>query len=215
MIGDFHIHTKYSYDSLNDPKKVVKIAKKRGLDTIAVTDHDCIRGAILTKRYEDDEITVIPGIERKTDAGDIIGLNVTESIKSIHWRDVIDEIHSLGGIAVLPHPYRGHKDILELAKNVDLIEIWNSRSNSYDNMRALELAETLKKGVIAGSDAHTYSEIGNAAIFIEYLGAREFRFLSKKLAKRTEKVFSYLVGDIKRRKFNLIPYHLSLLVRKI
>jgi len=215
MIGDFHIHTRYSYDSLNEPKKVVKIAKKRGLDTIAITDHDCIRGAILAKRFEDDEIAVILGVERKTDAGDIIGLNVTESIKSFHWRDVIDEIHSLGGIAVLPHPYRGHRNILELAKNVDLIEIWNSRSKPDDNMQALELAETLKKGVIAGSDAHTYNEIGNVSISLDYLGSTKFKFYSKKLARRTEKVFSYIIGDIRQKKFGLIPYHLSLLVRKV
>jgi len=29
---DFHIHSKFSYDSLLNPKRIVRIAEKRGLD---------------------------------------------------------------------------------------------------------------------------------------------------------------------------------------
>ena len=44
MKFDLHIHTKYSIDSTSKPEKIVKIAKKRGMDGVAVSDHNNIRG---------------------------------------------------------------------------------------------------------------------------------------------------------------------------
>ena len=44
MKVDFHIHTKYSYDSLMEPDKIIRNAVKRGLDGIVICDHNTIRG---------------------------------------------------------------------------------------------------------------------------------------------------------------------------
>lgn len=64
MIVDLHLHTTYS-DGLLTPDEIVDLAVKRGLDGIAITDHDNILGiepAIKrSKLYED--FFVIPGIE--------------------------------------------------------------------------------------------------------------------------------------------------------
>jgi len=42
MKYDLHIHSKYSSDGIIEPEKIVKIAAKRGLNGIAITDllHD-------------------------------------------------------------------------------------------------------------------------------------------------------------------------------
>jgi len=43
MKYDLHIHSKYSSDGVLGLEKIVKIAMKRGLDGIAITDHDTIK----------------------------------------------------------------------------------------------------------------------------------------------------------------------------
>lgn len=43
MNYDLHIHSKYSSDGVLDPEKIVKIATKRGLSGIAITDHNTIK----------------------------------------------------------------------------------------------------------------------------------------------------------------------------
>lgn len=63
MAADLHCHTKLSDGSVGIEDLIV-IAQKSGIDTIAITDHDCIagtvRGQVIGKRYG---VTVIPGVE--------------------------------------------------------------------------------------------------------------------------------------------------------
>lgn len=63
MKVDLHIHTYYS-DSTFSPKEVVKMAKDKGLQAIAITDHDIVEG-ILEAQQKGREvgIEVIPGVE--------------------------------------------------------------------------------------------------------------------------------------------------------
>lgn len=165
MIGDLHIHSKYSLDSVMNPKKILEIAKSKGFDTVAITDHNTIRGAIEAKKFEDIiGIRVIVGSEIRTDIGDLIGLKLEREIGERSWDRVLSEIKDQGGIAVLPHPYRDHTMVKEVAKKVDLIEIWNARCHPEQNNKALELATSVRCGTIMGSDAHLYSEIGNLRV---------------------------------------------------
>lgn len=161
LIADFHIHSKYSHDSLMSPAGIVKTARKAGLTCIAITDHDTIRGSKEAgkagKKYG---ISVITAAEIKTDCGDIIGLYLNEEIRERQWQEVIHTIREQGGIAVLPHPYRDHREIETLAREVDFIETWNSRSSPAENARSIELATVLGKKRIMGSDAHLPAEIG-------------------------------------------------------
>ena len=48
VVADFHIHTKYSYDSFLEPKDVIKAAMLRGIKVIAITDHNTIMGGLKT-----------------------------------------------------------------------------------------------------------------------------------------------------------------------
>ncbi|HBI72885.1 MAG TPA: phosphotransferase [Lachnospiraceae bacterium] len=163
MILELHSHSKYSYDSLIEPIKMVKYAKKIGLDGIAITDHDTIKGGVIAQKdNRSDEFTVIVGCETKTEAGDIIGLFLNEELRSRNSLEVIDEIHDQAGIVVLPHPFRGHNLSEDLIKKVDLIEVINSRSSSEANKRAKELALSSLKNSVVGSDAHFLSEIGSS-----------------------------------------------------
>lgn len=63
MAIDLHCHTKLSDGSVGIEDLIV-IAQKSGIDTIAITDHDClagtVRGQVIGKRYG---VRVIPGVE--------------------------------------------------------------------------------------------------------------------------------------------------------
>ena len=63
MQGDLHCHTKLSDGSLGI-EDLITLAKKRGVEAIAITDHDClaatVRGKIIGKRAG---VEVIPGVE--------------------------------------------------------------------------------------------------------------------------------------------------------
>ncbi len=60
---DLHCHTKLSDGSVGIEDLIV-IAQKSGIETIAITDHDClagtVRGQVIGKRYG---VNVIPGVE--------------------------------------------------------------------------------------------------------------------------------------------------------
>jgi len=159
---DLHIHSKYSYDSLLRPDMILKVAKKKGLDGVAVTDHNTIKGGVETSKVnKDDDFIVIVGSEIKTEYGDVIGLFLTAEIRSRVFADVVDEIRNQGGLTVLAHPFR--KGIVfprDLLGHVDLIEGFNARSPKNLNQKALELAKDCRIPVTAGSDAHLGFEIG-------------------------------------------------------
>lgn len=199
MIGDFHIHSKYSSDSVMEPRKILKIAKSKEFDTIAITDHNTIRGALEAKKFENDiGIQVIIGSEIRTDIGDIIGLKLEREVESRSWDMVISEIKDQGGIVILPHPYRGHTMVSEVAKKVDLIEVWNARCHPEQNNKALELATSLRCGTIMGSDAHLYSELGNVRVRSNPMTLATEEVLGREYAISREIRWSQVVGHIRK-----------------
>ena len=68
MKADLHLHTTAS-DGRLEPKEIVSLAIKVGLDVIAITDHDTIDGVVpaLTAASGSHSLTVIPGVEINTD----------------------------------------------------------------------------------------------------------------------------------------------------
>jgi hypothetical protein len=173
MKYDLHIHSKYSNDGILDPQKIVKIAIKKGLDGIAVTDHNTIKGGLKTKEYETQDFKVLVGSEVSTTRGEIIGLFLSEEIKSREFHEVADEIRDQGGLVIVPHPFDelrkasfGIKN--EDAKYLDTIEVFNSRCiyQKY-NDRAAVYAKKHNLSQVGGSDAHFPYEIGKAGIILE------------------------------------------------
>ncbi len=63
LSADLHCHTRLSNGSLGI-EDLILLAKKRGVTTIAITDHDCLAGTVRGKVIgERHGITVIPGVE--------------------------------------------------------------------------------------------------------------------------------------------------------
>jgi hypothetical protein len=64
---DLHIHTSYSADGEVEPGEIVNTAKQKGLEAIAITDHDTVDG--LEEGIEvakEQNLEMIPGIELDT-----------------------------------------------------------------------------------------------------------------------------------------------------
>jgi len=174
MKADLHIHTSYSFDSNSSPKKMVDTAIENGIDCLAITDHDEIRGVLEAIEYAKEKpILIIPGIEVKTKEGDILGLNVKEIIpKKLSAKETIEKIKELGGMAVLPHPFgwfcafKG--DIKKLIADLDGIEVLNASIFGPGNKKALDFAQKYTLPFIAGSDAHFPNFVGRS--FLEIPG---------------------------------------------
>lgn len=66
MAADLHIHTTAS-DGRLAPQEVIARAAERGLQFIAITDHDTIDGLLLVSNSNILPLTIIPGIEFSTD----------------------------------------------------------------------------------------------------------------------------------------------------
>jgi len=169
---DLHCHTKYSNDALSDPYETIQKALKKGLDGIAITDHDTTAGwndAINAANKLNAKL--ILGEEIKSKNGDILGLFLKKEIK-MKGEDpekIINEIHSQNGIAIIPHPFASKKPFKNIEKYINMIdgiEIYNARRFiNKDNKRAKKFSQKYPELIItAGSDAHTASGVGYAYI---------------------------------------------------
>ena len=174
---DLHIHTNHSPDSSVKPEELPKLAKRRGLDGVAVTDHSRFSAYKEVKAAaKGSGILVIPGEEIGVKpagrrVGEIIGLFIEEEIsgKGRTAVEVIDEIRRQGGVVVLPHPFDMLRDVFpeeqlnKIAGRVDAVEVFNSHVliPSF-NAKAKAFAERFKLAETGGSDSHTPWEIGNA-----------------------------------------------------
>ena len=79
---DLHIHSRYSSDGVLDPEEIIEIARRRGLDGIAITDHNTVRGGLEAKRHETEDFTVIAGAEVLTEKAHEEGLRLPRSPSS-------------------------------------------------------------------------------------------------------------------------------------
>lgn len=166
---DIHVHTHYSHDSLITPEELVFYAKKRGLDGVAITDHDRVDGAL--KIVKETTFLIIPGVEISSSNGHIIALNVQEDIpQRLSANETVEKIHEVGGIAVACHPVTFFKGSLgkHVDSKFDAVEVINSSAFpfSYSVKHGERIASRLGIARVAGSDAHYGPEIGYAYTFV-------------------------------------------------
>lgn len=168
--ADLHVHTTYSYDSVITLRELVFYAKKRGLTTVAVTDHDKIEGAL--KMAKETEFPIIPGIEVSSLNGHILGLNLAELIpRGLSADETVDRIHEAGGIAIACHPFALFKGSIgkHVSNKFDAVEAINASAFPFKKatQKANELAERLGLPKVAGTDAHYGPVIGQAYTLID------------------------------------------------
>jgi predicted metal-dependent phosphoesterase TrpH len=167
---DLHVHTCYSCDSIITPEDLVFYAKKRGLDGVAVTDHDRIDGAL--KIAKETDFLIIPGIEVSSLNGHVVGLNLQELIpKELSVSETVDKIHEKSGLAVACHPVAFMKGSVGKNANArfDAVEVINASAIpfSYSVKCGEKIASNFGISRVAGSDAHYGPEIGCAYTLVD------------------------------------------------
>ena len=171
--ADLHIHSTYSHDATITVRAILKQAADVGLNVIAVTDHDEIRGSLEAHKFAPTYgIESIPAAEVTTKDGHLVALFVkTLPPSGLTLVDTLIHIGKLGGIAFAPHPFNNLPGSLSMevvvgaltnphAKSVlKGIETHNMGTQSFDSV-AQKLAIYLPLAKIASSDAHVYWAIG-------------------------------------------------------
>jgi len=161
--ADLHVHTTYSSDSLITPKDLVYYSKKRGLNAVAVTDHNFLDGAY--KIAKETDFLIIPGMEVSSADGHIVALNVKEIIpRGFSAAETVARIHKAGGVAIACHPYVYFKGCLRENVNgdFDAIETINARAFPFKRSvrKAEEAAQRFHLSQVAGTAAHYGPQIG-------------------------------------------------------
>jgi len=170
-----HCHTVYSthpfwgFDALGTPRDMIKVAMKRGMDGLAIVDHNDVKGSLIAKKVAKGlKFTIITGSEIKTASGDLIALGIKENVPmGLSVEETVEKVHALGGITIAAHPYGGYllrKCLGNEAPKADAVEIFNATVTMASNRKAEILAKKFKRGTSAGSDAHSTREVGYAGI---------------------------------------------------
>jgi predicted metal-dependent phosphoesterase TrpH len=179
---DLHSHTLWSKDCLSDFERIIEICQRRGIDRLAITDHNTADGALKMQQLAPDLIIV--GEEIMTTQGEILAYFVKETVPAkLTPEETIRRLRDQGAVISVSHPYdrlrKGaweEADLLRIIDQVDAIEIYNARCTfPDDNRKAQATARKYNKPGTAGSDAHIAVEYGKAMVQMQpFEGASDF-----------------------------------------
>ena len=177
---DLHIHSQYSEDATGSPKDIIKILQKKGLQGMAIADHNTVEGGLKALKVKPKEFIVIPGVEISTKDGHMLALNVTENIKRhLSVEETVEKIIDAGGLPVVPHLFRNMSGIKKeklrnIRTKISSIEVFNSCSLPQTNLKTAKIAKEYGLGGTGGSDAHdpiyagyAYTTVDNTDINID------------------------------------------------
>ena len=127
LAGDLHSHTVHS-DGAQTVPEVAALAAGRGLDFLAITDHNTIsHHAELPAAARRYGITLLPGQEVTTDGGHAGALG---DVGWIDFRrepdDWLDATETAGGLLSVNHPFGGPVSwIRPMRRRPPLLEVWH------------------------------------------------------------------------------------------
>ena len=177
--ADLHIHTLAS-DGVSSVAQVIDAAIAKGLDVIAITDHERVDSALAARAMVEARglpLQVVVGEEVSTRGGHVIGLFINERIRP--WgslRSAVAQIHEQGGLAIVAHPLvpypltcasgRAVQALLDdpdATFHPDGVEAFNpTTAGSRWGKRAASFVAGLPVAAMASSDAHRAEDVGQA-----------------------------------------------------
>ena len=175
--ADLQLHSDLG-DGLSSIEEILESAERAGLDVIALTDHDDIRGAFQLRDLasrRSSPVDVVPGVEVTTRSGHLLALWVEDEIPMFRsLAQALARIHQAGGVAIVPHPLSyltfsiGEGALRQLAayrddsRMVDAIELRNpSYAGRVRASRAVWLnRHVLRVAETGSSDAHHAALVG-------------------------------------------------------
>jgi len=167
---ELHAHTIYSKDCLLKPERIPELCREKGLDRVAITDHDEVAAGLELARLH--PMLVIPGLEIMTTRGELLAWYVRGPVApGLPPAETISRLRDQGAVIGVAHPFDRYRrgawkeaDLIPILRQLDCIEVFNARCiSNEDNERAYRFA--LDQGIpimTGGSDAHTAREYGHA-----------------------------------------------------
>ena len=168
---EFHCHTIYSKDSLLRIENLLNVLHRKGIDRVAITDHNTILGALKAKDIAPDQVII--GEEIMTHDGELLAFFVQDEVPpGLSPEETISRLRAQDAFISVSHPFdrfrKGHWQIDTLERIfplVDAIETFNSRCmNPADNHAAQLFASQHGLAGMVGSDAHTSIELGRSTL---------------------------------------------------
>ena len=186
---DLHTHSSFSSDGVSTTEELIAVARKKGLDGIAITDHNTCesidylleKGLMREDGNPVDGFLLVPGVEITTTEGHLLCMGVKmPEMRGRPASEVCGVVHELGGLAIPPHPYdrfrAGIRESILTTLDIDAIEVFNAATTlDRHNRRARDFATRGRIGMIASSDAHHADVVGTAytVLNLETLNLKE------------------------------------------
>ncbi len=196
---DAHVHTHYSgmttiwplslimRESSNTPERVYRLAKARGMDLVAITDHDTIEGALcladrpdvivgceVSASFPGEAVDVHLGVlditQRQHQTIDRLRRDVSELLPYLREERIFTVINH---VASQVNGRLTPTHIAALLPWVDAFEVINGSRLGAQNRTAAALAQAAGKGRIGGSDAHTGRGIGQTWTVVDGATSRD------------------------------------------
>jgi hypothetical protein len=105
--ADLHAHTRFS-DGVLSPFDLVLLGRRRGLDVVAVTEHNTVFPAKLARAYAavvDDAPIIVVGEEVTTLQLHMLALGIEQNVDPrLPPALVADAVHEQGGVVIVAHP---------------------------------------------------------------------------------------------------------------
>lgn len=165
---DLHAHTRFFHGrdrvaETFDPAGhalLTGVARHRGLDGVALTNHDYYRPL---GDPAGEGFLSVPGIEISTTRGHVIVVGPDPPTRTdpgaITPGEAVDLAHDRGCVAIIAHPFR-NSTIRETDVDFDGIECNGKHPRTWPLVR--EIADRRGLPLIGGSDAHFPIEVGRA-----------------------------------------------------
>lgn len=171
---DLHCHTISSKDSSIKLEALITECDRKGLEKIAITDHNQISGALeAADRWPG---RIVPGLEIMTSQGELLAYFVTKNIKmGLTPQETIKALKSQDAVISVSHPFDRWRNggwsitsLIEILPYLDAIEVFNAHCFSdKPNQMAKAFSIDHNLAFTAGSDAHYIKDIGIAGLSLE------------------------------------------------
>jgi hypothetical protein len=161
-----------------DEYKLISQAARRGLHGVVITEHHYQwteeELAELKEKADVPGFVLLAGFEYSSEKGDILvyGLEPEAAHSLMPGRDPIralQHFQEMGGACIAAHPTRAaipfDDRILEMS--FEALEVQSTNLKGNEQRLAIRLAESLKKPVVACSDAHRIEDVGAYATAFE------------------------------------------------
>ena len=167
---DLHTHTRFFHGHERaartfDPfghRLLVASARRRGLDGVALTNHDYYR-PLGDPTGQSGGAFSLPGIEISTTRGHVLVLGSDPPTRTrpeeITPGEAVELAHDRDCVAVIAHPFR-NSTVRETDLDFDAIELNGKHPRTWPLVR--EIADQRDLTLVGGSDAHYPIEVGRA-----------------------------------------------------